>query len=703
MLPAFLPLLILAAGAATGTMAAKAETRLEKYQPGAAPPPFDSSLLDPLDAYVQVRSAGFAAWSDSGMWIGTTLGRYPQIHHVASPGADRRQATFFPRRSSDFKVNPVAANHSMVYLFDSEGDEQYRARLFDFASGDTRPLGIPPGRVDGLMWNDSGTAFIYAHVPQGSDRWDIRMGGPLGLDTLLLSLPGTWTPMDLRPDGKRLLVQRYVSAAEAELYALDIPGGALTLLTPSGPPAYVDDAAWIRTPSWLDPAAADTSWSAVFTSDRGGEAHRLYLLRPDSLSAEPIAPPALEADRKPPPVIRQASRQPLPLSPAVPWDVEWISVAPDRRTLAYSVNEDGYSRPYVLESGHKEPRAVANPPGGLIQEARFRPGPKPREFAVTVAHSASPGDVYVCDWAAGKWTRWTFSESGGLPASAFRRPQAIRYPSPGMGPMPAWLYRPDSAAFPGPRPVIIQIHGGPEQQARPGFDPFLQFLAGRMGYAVIQPNVRGSSGYGKSWLKADDGYQRMGSVRDIGALLDWIRTDPGLDAGRVAVTGRSYGGFMSLSSLVEYGPRLKAGISAVGISHFPSFLKKTSGYRRDLRRAEYGDERDPRMASFLDSISPLTRADRIRTPLLLCHGRNDPRVPYGESERIFAALKARKVPAWFLTFADEGHGVKDQDNQVAQWRVQAAFLGQHLGQPPEQKSGTPARSAAPPPAPPRPR
>jgi dipeptidyl aminopeptidase/acylaminoacyl peptidase len=364
--------------------------------------------------------------------------------------------------------------------------------------------------------------------------------------------------------------------------------------------------------------------------------------------------------------------------------VEWISVAPDRRTLAYAVNEDGFSRVYALEAGRREPRALPNVPAGVNGEARFRPGAKAREFAITVANAASPGDVYVCDLATDRCVRWTFSETGGLPADAFRFPQLVRYPAghgpgPGGGQVPAWLYRPDSAAFPGPRPVLIQIHGGPEQQARPGFDPFLQFLAGRMGIAVIQPNVRGSSGYGKTWLKADDGYARMGSVRVIGALLDWIKTAPGLDASRAAVAGRSYGGFMSLSTLVEYGPRLKAGISAVGISHFPTFLKKTSGYRRDLRRAEYGDERDPRMAAFLDSISPLTRADRIRTPLLLCHGRNDPRVPYGESERIFAALKARKVTAWFLTFADEGHGVRDQDNQLALWRVQAEFLAQQLG------------------------
>jgi dipeptidyl aminopeptidase/acylaminoacyl peptidase len=197
----------------------------------------------------------------------------------------------------------------------------------------------------------------------------------------------------------------------------------------------------------------------------------------------------------------------------------------------------------------------------------------------------------------------------------------------------------------------------------------------------VEPNVRGSSGYGKTYLKADDGYLRMGSVRDVGAWLDWIRTQPGLDPARVAVSGRSYGGFMSLSALVEYGPRLRAGVSSVGISHFPTFLEKTSGYRRDLRRAEYGDERDPRMAAFLDSISPLTRVDRITTPLLLCHGRNDPRVPFEESERIFAGLKARKIPVWFLAFSEEGHAVRDQESQLAQWRVTSEFLCRELGLP----------------------
>ncbi|HLP41322.1 MAG TPA: prolyl oligopeptidase family serine peptidase, partial [Fibrobacteria bacterium] len=225
-----------------------------------------------------------------------------------------------------------------------------------------------------------------------------------------------------------------------------------------------------------------------------------------------------------------------------------------------------------------------------------------------------------------------------------------------------------------PVPVLVQIHGGPEQQARVDFDPFVQFLAGRMGIAVVLPNARGSSGYGKNYLKADDRRLRVGAIQDIGALLDWVATRPELDPERVAVAGRSYGGFMALSAIIRYGDRLKGGISTVGITHFPSFLKETSGYRRDLRRAEYGDERDPAIAAFLDSLSPASHLDQLRLPLLLAHGRNDPRVPYAESVRLFESLKTRKVPVWLLTFPHEGHAFRAEESRRIHWQVMADFL-----------------------------
>ncbi|MDB5105499.1 MAG: peptidase family [Fibrobacteres bacterium] len=670
-------------------------SRLEKSPPSGDAAAFDSALLEPLAAYAQVRSAGFGGWADTGMYIGTQLGRYPQVHRVASPGADRRQLTFFPRRMSGFYLNPRPARADFLFTQDEGGNEQYGLRLYDLKTGNARGLGAPPGRVDGPVWNDSGSRFAYSHTPSGSDRWDIRVGGIDGKDTLALSMPGTWAPMEFSPDGRWLLVQRYVSASQADLHVLCLEDGWLTPVAPMDKGAFSDNAVWIRRPG-PQASAREIPWAIAFTSDRDGASHRIFLALPQSHA--PSGPSPADA----------AVQAPQPLSPADRWDVEWLEASPDKRSLIYSLNEDGLSRLYKLdltETGAGNARALKGMPAGIIHEIHFRPeagkpGAAITEFGFTLNSAVSPGDAWSYDIAKEKAVRWTWSETGGLPPGSFREPQLIRYPSAEQAPagadsppIPAWIYRPDEKKFPGPRPVLILLHGGPEQQARPAFDPFLQYAVGVLGLAVIQPNVRGSSGYGRAWLRADDGFARMNSVRDVGALLKWIRTRTAgdgkayLDSTRVAVSGRSYGGFLSLSALIEYGgsnsghSALKAGISTVGITHFPTFLKQTSGYRRDLRRAEYGDERDPRMAAFLDSISPLTRVDRIHTPLLLCHGRNDPRVPYAESERVFAALKARKVPVWFLTFADEGHSVKDQDSQIAQWRVTAEFLARNLGLP----------------------
>jgi acetyl esterase/lipase len=654
---------------------------------GGRPGGVDSTALKSLPAYLKIRSAGFSGWAEKGMYVGAQPGRFPQLYQVRFPGAVRHALTAFPRRMAGFYPNPVPARRNFLYTEDEGGNEDFRLGLYDLRgglrsdlrSGRAKRMGAPPGRVEGLLWDDAGRAFAYSHTPAGTDRWDIRLGRTDGADTLLLSLPGTWSAMDLRPDGRFLLVQKYLSASESELYSLDLRDGALTRLLPGEKPAYLDHAQWIRAGAQgKGLSGTDSGWAIIFTSDREGEFHRLYRLGPG------LAPP------------------PVALSPEAAWDVEWAALDPGRRGLAYALNEEGASRIYYLDgeacaapdsawrNGSVRARLLPGIPQGVINEAVFRPGAAGGELGFTVNGATGPGDAYSHDIATGKTTRWTRSGTGGLPASAFRAPELVRYPSAASPPasgnavndlprsIPAWLFQPDAKAFPGPRPVLILIHGGPEQQARPAFDPFLQFMVGRLGLAVVEPNVRGSSGYGRSYLKADDGYLRMGSVHDIGALLDWIKGRPDMDASRVAVSGRSYGGFMALSALAEYGTRLRAGVSTVGISHFPTFLAKTSGYRRDLRRAEYGDERDPRMAAFLDSISPLTRLDRIAAPLLLCHGRNDPRVPFEESERVFTGLKARGAPVWFLAFSGEGHAVRDRESLLAQWRVTSEFLLREL-------------------------
>ncbi len=275
-------------------------------------------------------------------------------------------------------------------------------------------------------------------------------------------------------------------------------------------------------------------------------------------------------------------------------------------------------------------------------------------------------------------TRWTTSETGGLDSATFTEPERIEYLSFDDRKIPAFVYRPKRKELGAPLPVLIDIHGGPEGQSRPGFLGRLNYLINELGLVLIFPNVRGSSGYGKTYLSLDNGKLRTDAVKDIGALLDWIAEQKDLDKSRVGVIGGSYGGFMSLAVQTTYNDRIKAGIDLVGISNFVSFLKNTQGYRRDLRRAEYGDERDPEMRSFLEQISPLTHADRIRTPILIVQGQNDPRVPLSESEQMVAALRKNKVPVWYVVGKNEGHGFAKKANQDYLQAVEVEFLRRYL-------------------------
>jgi dipeptidyl aminopeptidase/acylaminoacyl peptidase len=274
--------------------------------------------------------------------------------------------------------------------------------------------------------------------------------------------------------------------------------------------------------------------------------------------------------------------------------------------------------------------------------------------------------------------RWTESETGGLDMLSFPDPKLIRYQTFDDRKIPAFVYRPPAAKFPGLRPVLIDIHGGPEAQFRPGFLARLNYLINELGLVLIMPNVRGSSGYGKSYLKLDDATLREGAVKDIGALLDWIGHQPDLDKTRVGVIGGSYGGFMSLAVQTTYNERIKAGIDIVGISNFVTFLRNTQGYRRDLRRVEYGDERDPKVHDFLQRISPLSSVEKIRTPILIVQGQNDPRVPLSEAEQVLAAVKRNNVPVWYVLGKNEGHGFAKKVNQDYLQAVEVLFLRRYL-------------------------
>ncbi|MGH8167969.1 MAG: prolyl oligopeptidase family serine peptidase, partial [Woeseiaceae bacterium] len=374
-----------------------------------------------------------------------------------------------------------------------------------------------------------------------------------------------------------------------------------------------------------------------------------------------------------------AGAKPQIVTAEIPWNVDEGALSHDRTRLAFVVNENGMSRLYLLDTNSRRYRAVSEVPTGIAYGLAF--SPDDRQLALTLNTPQTPSDSFVLELGNrplehGDLVRWTTSEVGGLDTEAFATPELVHYPTfdevdGDARQIPAWVYRPRSES---PVPVIISIHGGPEGQARPYFNSTFQMWVETLGVAVIAPNVRGSNGYGKSYLALDNGFKREDSVRDIGSLLDWIAAQPDLDESRVAVYGGSYGGYMVLASSVHYSDRLRAAVDVVGISNFVTFLENTEDYRRDLRRAEYGDEREPRMRAHLEKISPLNNVGEIGIPMFIVQGENDPRVPVTESEQVVRALREQGQPVWYMNALNEGHGYQRKENRDIYQQAMVMFL-----------------------------
>jgi dipeptidyl aminopeptidase/acylaminoacyl peptidase len=348
------------------------------------------------------------------------------------------------------------------------------------------------------------------------------------------------------------------------------------------------------------------------------------------------------------------------------------------KKAAFLVNEGGISRLYLMNPDTLKYKAVTSIPEGVIAGITFDRAGKKLFFNISNARIYN--DAFHLDLETMKLVRWTESDTGSLDLAAFPTHQLIHYPTfdkvKGKARMiPAFYYRPTKKST-HPFPVLIYIHGGPEGQDKPGFQGTFNYFINELGIAVICPNVRGSAGYGKSYLMLDNAEKREDSVKDIGALLDWIASRPELDKNRVAVYGGSYGGYMVLASMVHYSDRLACGVDIVGISSFVTFLKNTSAYRRDLRRAEYGDER--KIGDFLNKISPLTNSHKIKKPLLVIQGKNDPRVPLTEAEQIVATVKKNNVPVWYLMATNEGHGFRKKYNSDFMYYAVTRFLQEYL-------------------------
>jgi dipeptidyl aminopeptidase/acylaminoacyl peptidase len=616
-------------------------------------PAIPKERVQDLLPYENIRTASLADWhpTERKMLVRTRFAQSPQLHEVAAPMGARTQLTFFNDPILWVSVRPNNPDH-VVFAVNVAGAENFQLYLLDRKTGRSRQFTDGKSRYLGALWSHDGKLLAYNSNARNGRDSDLYVADPAtpGSERLVAELEGGWGALDWSPDNKRILLGEGLSANESYLHWVDVASGKVTAITPRlGEKA--------ETVSYQGGRWTKDGKAVLTTTDREGEFLRLVRLGLDN---------AIQAA----------------YSRDIPWDVQGFDLSDDGKLLAFFTNEDGFSKLHIADaqSGAALPSPELPPStGGGVQ---FRPGTHEVGFSLNWARS--PTDVYSYDVDSRKLERWTASEVGGLNTEQFVVPTLVRYPTfddeaPGKKrTIPAFVYRPSADRFKGKRPVLIDIHGGPEAQSNPGFLGSFNYVISEMGVALILPNVRGSSGYGKSFLKLDNWEKREDSVKDIGALLDWIKTQPDLDASRVMVSGGSYGGYMVLAALVHYGDRLCCAYDTVGISNFVTFLKNTSEYRRDLRRVEYGDERIPEMVEFLEKISPANHADKIRRPLLVAQGANDPRVPLSESDQIVAAVEKNGAPVWYVVGTNEGHGFGKKDNSDYLRIVMIEFMRQHL-------------------------
>ncbi len=610
-------------------------------------PPIPMSIKEELSKFQNVRSAAFRGFSNTedGVFISTRFGNVSQLHYVGSPGAARTQITYFQEPIGSTSIHPTGS--SIAFTMDKGGTENAQIYLLDPNSASSKMLTDGASRNGGPLWSNAGDQLAFQSTKRNgrsNDVWVMSSDDPQNSELILESPDGTWWgAADWSEDDQRVLIQNYISVSNSKVYIVDLKTKKKTLVLGEKDLASVNSA-----------LAFDGKDDGIFfITDKYGSFNQLAY---HDLETQDVTV----------------------ISNDIPWDVDGFAISEDGNRAAFVVNENGYSSVYLLNPKSLKSRKVKAMPIGTIGGLQFSKDNK--NLGLTLNTFQSPSDTYLLELSRsplgyGKLIRWTFSEVGGLDTTKFVEPELIDYESFDGRKIPAFVYANKSDE---PQPVIISIHGGPEGQSRPRFSSTYQLWASSLNAAIITPNVRGSDGYGKEYLSLDNGYKREDSVKDIGALLDWIETQPHLDSERVAVYGGSYGGYMVLASAVHYSNRLKAAIDVVGISNFVTFLKNTKDYRRDLRRVEYGDERDPDMEAFLQRISPNNNVDRINVPMFVVQGENDPRVPVTEAEQVVQSLRDNGKMVWYMNALNEGHGYRKKENRDIYQQAVIVFLKENL-------------------------
>ena len=608
-------------------------------------PPIPVSVADKARKYTESRQAKFASWNPAmrAMLILTRFAETAQVHLVSMPGGARKQLTFFPDRVADASFPPQQADY-FVLSKDVGGSEFYQNYRFDLKSGEITLLTDGKSRNSLGVWSHHGNLLAYSSTRRNGKDSDIYVIADANKETdhlvAQVNNPG-WEPLDWTEDAKTLLVMQEISINQTNLFLVDVSSGQMTQVNPmsNGEKVAYGTAVFSKDGNHL-----------YLTSNQNSEFQRLGRLDLQTNGFEP-------------------------LTDKIDWSVELISLSADGSQLAFVTNEDGISRLYLLDTASNQYFQVSGVPDGVISTLAWHPDN--RTLAFTISAADAPSDVFSVDSRSKTIERWTESETGGIPAESFAKPELVKWPTFDGRTISGFLYRHRSK--PAKKlPVIINVHGGPEAQFRPIFLGRYNYFLNELGIAMIFPNVRGSDGYGKTFLDLDNGMKREDSVQDIGALLDWIKSRPDLDSDRVMITGGSYGGYMTLACSFHYADRIRCSLDVVGISNFVTFLEHTESYRRDLRRVEYGDERDSAMREFLLRISPLNNISKITKPLFIVAGQNDPRVPVAEGQQMVDALRNRGQIIWYLVAKDEGHGFAKKPNADFQFYASVKFVEDYL-------------------------
>jgi dipeptidyl aminopeptidase/acylaminoacyl peptidase len=609
-------------------------------------PPIPASIVEQAAPYGEVRAAMLADWDPNRreILITTRFADVPQVHLVKMPGGARTQLTFFPDRVAGAHYGPKGSNY-FTFVKDVGGGEWFQYYRYDLADGKVSLLTDGKSRNSGAVFAHDENRFAYSSTRRSGQDTDIWVmdATDAKTDHMLLQLQGGgWEATDWSPDNRKLLVVQEISANESYLWLVDVSTGEKKMLTPKTGGEEV---------AYSGGAFSNDGKGFYTATDRDSEFQRLAY-------------------------VDFASMKPVYLTTDIKWDIDEFTLSNDGKTLAFAANEDGIDKLYLMDTATHKYHLVPGLPAAEVLDLKFHQNNQDLGFVINSA--TSPSDVYSLHVPTGKLERWTFSETGGLNTATFSTPQLIKWQTFDGKTISGFLYLPDGKKFPGKRPVIVNIHGGPEGQFRPVFLGRNNYFLNQLGVALIFPNVRGSTGYGKTFLKLDNGMNRDHTHKDIGSLLDWIKQSPELDAGKIMITGGSYGGYMTWAVAYEYNDKICCSLPIVGPSNLVTLLEHTEGYRRDLRRVEYGDERDPSMREYLEKTAPLNNSEKIRKPVFAAVGKNDPRVPWTESRQMVDKLKDNGITPWFLMANDEGHGYAKKKNQDFLFYATVMFVRQFL-------------------------